>query len=427
MSGTVFALSTAPGRAAIAVVRVTGPDAHRAAERLAGKSLAADRRLVRARLRHPLSQAPLDDALVVCFEETASYTGEAVAEFHLHGGRAVVNGVLAALDDLPELSPAEPGAFTRRAFEAGRLDLSQVESVADLIDAETQAQRAQALALLDGALSKSVEDWRAQIVGIRALLEAAIDFADEDLPDALICEVHERIVRLDGALRAELDGARSAQAIRDGFEVALVGPPNVGKSTLINSIAKRDVALISEIAGTTRDVLEARFDLGGLNVTFLDMAGLRESDDPVERAGVLRARDRAAKADLRIFVSTAEAAADRSLMRQGDIAVTNKCDAEPSGYERISALSGEGVQPLLDQVSETLQQRCARASGLARARHIQAVGEAREALGRARVAEDPAIIAEEMRCATTALERIIGIVDVDHILGEIFSRFCLGK
>lgn len=429
MASTIYALSTAPGRAAIAVVRLSGPEAHRAVAALIGRPVVADRRMRRATLRHPHTGETLDDALVVAFAEGASFTSEAMAELHLHGGRAIANSVLEALAAYDGLSVAEPGAFTRRAFEAGRLDLSQAEGLADLIDAETAAQHRQAVRMLDGALSRKVAEWREAILSALALTEAVIDFSDEELPGDLYDTASSSIERLAASLDEDLRGAFSAQRVREGFEVALVGPPNVGKSSLMNAIAGREVALTSEVAGTTRDVIEVRCDLGGIAVTFLDMAGLRESGDPVERAGVARARERAAQADLRIFVSDPDVEADVASAQPGDIFVVNKSDLGDRGSARlqVSAKTGAGVAALLGRVQVALAARSQGAGALTRARHVEAVTRARAALARAESNADVAIRAEELRLAARHLGRIVGAVDVEDVLGEIFSRFCLGK
>lgn len=429
MAATIHAVSTAPGRAAVAVVRISGPLAHEAVARLcAGRAPPSDRTLRLRRLRDA-DGADLDSALVVCFPEGASYTGEASAELHLHGGAAVVAAVLAALDAIPGVRAARPGEFSRRAFENGRLDLAQLEGVADLIDARTEAQRRQALRAADGALARQAAAWRAELVGALALIEVGIDFADEALPDSIRAEADARIAALALALAAERRGADAARALREGFTVAIVGPPNVGKSTLFNALVRREAAITSPIPGTTRDVLEALCDMGGLPVTLLDTAGLRETADPVEAAGVARARDRAAAADLRLVVRDPFTAADGEALQDGDILVITKADLAQTprpGGVAVSALTGEGVEALARIIAARLCDRVAEAGAVVNARQAAALDAALAALRRACGAPDE-LAAAELRNAARALDSLIGRVDVEHVLDDIFGRFCLGK
>jgi tRNA modification GTPase len=429
MAATIHAVSTAPGRAAVAVVRISGPLAHQAVARLcAGRAPPPDRRLRLRRLRDA-DGTDLDSALVVCFPEGASYTGEASAELHLHGGTAVVAAVLAALDSIPGLRPALPGEFSRRAFENGRLDLAQLEGVADLIDARTEAQRRQARRSADGALARQAATWRAELVAALALVEAGIDFADEALPDSIRKEADARIRALSDGLAAERRGAEAARSLRDGFTVAIVGPPNVGKSTLFNALLRREAAITSPTAGTTRDVLEAACDMGGLPVTLLDTAGLRETDDPIEAAGVARARDRAASADLRLVVHDPFTVPERDAMRPGDVVVITKTDLAPAAQIdafSVSALTGEGVEALARMIAQRLSARLAEAGAVVNARQTAAIDAALGALRRAIDAPDE-LAAAELRAAARALDSLIGRVDVEHVLDDIFGRFCLGK
>jgi tRNA modification GTPase len=427
MADTIYALSTTPGRSAVAIVRISGPDAHRVIALLTKRTLQCDRRMALRRLSDPETGIVLDDALVVCFPENGSYTGEATVELHLHGGRAVIKAVLRSLAAMPFLRSAEPGEFTRQAMENGRLDLSQIEGLADLIDAETEAQRRQAIRSLEGVLSAAVERWRSALLSIMATIEVSVDFADEELPETVVDEAASRLDALIADITGELAGAEVASSIPEGFEVALLGAPNVGKSTLMNRIARREVSLTSEIAGTTRDVLEIRCDLGGLPVTFLDMAGIREATDPIEIAGVRRARERAAKADLRIVMLDAPGSSHDELVRPHDIVVVNRADLLGSAEGRISALTGEGVDQVLEHVAAFLQSQCLGAGSLCRERHRNAAERAVSHLNAALGSHDIAIMSEEVRCAARDLESLIGVVDVEHILSEIFSRFCLGK
>ncbi len=425
---TIFALASARGRAGVAVVRLSGPKAHAAVAILAG-DVPPLRQAVLRRLEH--EGDVLDDALVLTFAEGASFTGEEAAELHLHGSIAVLSAVLGVLAEMDGLRPAEAGEFTRRALENGRMDLAQVEGLADLIDAETEAQRRQAQQVLSGAIGQRVEAWRQKLTRALALLEATIDFVDEDVPVDVTPEVREIQRSLLADLRAEVAGYGAAERIRDGFEVAIVGLPNAGKSTLLNRIAGRDVALASPIPGTTRDVLEVRLDLGGLPVTLLDTAGVREAQDAVEALGIGRARERAESADLRIFLLDSQGVAADIPRHPGDIVVNGKADLADLQEPSVSGLTGAGVSALLDQVREILAGRASGAGVLTHLRHRKAVEGAIHALELAVLAlEDGAgaeVTSEEMRAAVRSLESLLGRIDVETVLGEIFARFCIGK
>lgn len=425
---TIFALATAPGKSGVAVVRVSGPAAWTAGERLAGAL--PEPRVAGLRRLRDAEDGYLDEGLVLCFPEGASFTGEAVVEFQLHGSVAVVRAVLATLGAMPELRQADPGEFTRRALENGRLDLTQVEALADLIESETETQRQQALTALDGALGARVEAWRSDLVRAASLLEAVIDFADEDVPEDVSLEVLGLIDRTISSLSSELSGFESAERVRTGFEVAIVGAPNVGKSTLLNALAGRDAAITSDVAGTTRDVIEVRMDLGGLAVTLLDTAGLRETDDKVEAAGVARARARAARADLRVFLVEAGDVRDE-LCREGDLTYLAKADiiGTPEG---VSGLTGFGLDRLLADLRNALEDRAAGAGLVTRERHRAAIALGLDRLLAARpvVERGPDVYdlaAEEVRGAIRGLDALIGRVDVESLLDEIFASFCLGK
>jgi tRNA modification GTPase len=426
---TIYATATARGRAGLAVVRISGPQAFAATEALCGH-LPARRRAGLRRLTW--SGDLLDEALVLTFAEGASFTGEAVVELQLHGGPAVVGAVLRALSEQSDLRLAEPGEFTRRALENGVLDLTQVEGLADLIDAETEAQRRQAVQVLSGSVGRRVEFWRRDLIRAGALLEATIDFADEDVPIDVAPEVLMLIDRLMADLGREAAGVTSAERIRDGFEVAIVGPPNVGKSTLLNRLAGREAAITSEIAGTTRDVIEVRMEVAGLPVTVLDTAGLRETEDRLEQAGIDRALARAEAADLRLFL-TEQGTVSGLQPRDQDVVVVGKADTLSSvDGLAVSGLTGEGVAELMARIGEILQGRVAAAGALVRERHRIAVTSAIAALAEARaevVRDDSRVelAAEHLRRAVRALDALVGRVDVDDLLGEIFASFCIGK
>ncbi len=448
MTDTVFALSSAPGRAGVAVVRISGPRAGAALEALAG-DLPAPRRASLAILRDPGSGAALDRALILWFPEPASATGENVAELHLHGGRAVVAGAVEALGALPGLRPAEAGEFTRRAFENGKLDLGEVEGLADLIEAETEAQRRQALAQMDGALSRRAEAWRGRLVKALAHLEAAIDFTEEELPDNLEAGVRTELDVLRGEILASLDDGGRGERLRAGLKVVIIGPPNAGKSSLINALAKRDVAIVSERAGTTRDVIEVHLDLGGYPVTLSDTAGLRDARrdgarEEIEAEGIRRAVSHAAAADLKLAVFDIRHAgnpdsATLALLDRDSLVVLNKADLGSvpedtliAGHEAniLSLETGAGLAALIERLKEHAARRFGQgdqAPAITRARHRAAFTEAAAALERSFKAPALELTAEELRLAGRALGRIAGRVETEEVLGAIFHDFCIGK
>ncbi len=424
----IFALASARGKAGVSVLRLSGAGAHRAVAQFC--SLPPLRYAALRKLRW--DGEILDDAVVLIFAEGASFTGEESAELHLHGSTAVVSAVMRALGSIEGLRLAEPGEFTRRALENGCLDLTQVEGLADLIDAETEAQRRQALRVLSGAVGQRVEAWRRDLVRAAALIEATIDFADEEVPVDVRPEVGGLISNLIEELSRELRGAKAAERIRDGFEVAIVGAPNAGKSTLLNALAGREAAITSDIAGTTRDVIEVRLDLGGLAVTVLDTAGLRESADRIERMGVDRALTRARAADMRIFLLRH---AEESLMLEsvpGDIVLLGKADERQDAKGAVSGLTGYGMDALVEAIQARLTSISASAGIVIRERQRMALERALVALTKAQERLVNAILLPEMvsielRDAMRALEILLGRVDVETLLDEIFSSFCIGK
>lgn len=428
MADTIFALSSAPGKSGVAVIRLSGPCAFAATEHCMGR-LPEARRLVRRDLRDT-DGALVDEAMVVLFPAPNSFTGEDVAEWHLHGSPAVVQAALARLAALDGLRQAGPGDFTRRALENDRLDLAQVEGLGDLLDAETDAQRRQAVRVLSGAMGRKVETWRSRLLRATALIEATIDFADEDVPEDVTDEVLALLDEVSASLQAEVRGSVVAERIRDGFEVAILGAPNAGKSTLLNTLAGREAAITSEVAGTTRDVIEVRMDLGGLPVTLLDTAGLRETEDPVEGIGVARARKRAAGADLRVWLKASDDEEPKVALGPEDIVVRSKIDLH--GGEGISGVTGAGVDALVDAIVQVLEIRAALVGTATRSRHLIAMERAGEALASGRdlvvLGPDRAdVAAEEIRRVVRALEGLVGRLDVEDVLGEIFSSFCVGK
>jgi tRNA modification GTPase len=427
---TIYALASARGRAGIAVIRLSGPDAFAAGETLA-RTLPPARQFGVRKIRGG-DGALLDEALVLCFDQGHSFTGEPVVEFHLHGGVATVNAVLRALGRLPTTRPAEAGEFTRRALENERLDLAQVEGLADLIDAETEAQRRQALRVLSGALGDLAASWRNNLIRAAALLEATIDFADEEVPVDVRPEVDALLRKVRSSLASEFRGLAVSERIRDGFEVAIVGPPNAGKSTLLNALAGREAAITSEIAGTTRDVIEVRMDLRGLPVTILDTAGLREARDSIEAIGIARALERASSADLRVFLIDGPATYSSLDIQSGDILIQSKVDLQPPPVDGVSGETGQGVSALVDRIAETLETRAASAATATRERHRIAIERAILALDLAESElnggpDHTEFTAAALRDAVRALDSLVGMVDVENILDEIFSSFCIGK
>lgn len=426
---TIFALATARGKSGVAVLRVSGPEAFAVARAL-GAEPPGPQEFALTAFRDAGGEV-IDRGLILAFAKPRSFTGEDVVEFQVHGSLAVISAMETAIAATGLARPAEAGEFTKRALQNNRLDLAQVEGLGDLIEAETEAQRRLAMNLLGGQLRARCDAWRDDLLQVMALLESTIDFADEDVPEEIDPRVSLLLERSIAALEAEIAGSHANERIRDGFEVAILGPPNAGKSTLLNAIARREVAITSEIAGTTRDVLELRVALHGLAVTFLDTAGLRETEDRIERIGVDRARARAEAADLRLVLSPPEGEGALGLaLKPGDIVVESKADL--SGGEGISAVTGQGVEALLQRIGAALSDRVANDATAvnARQRHAMQAGVTalRAALQRLESGgDDVELIAEDVRTGAHALDTLVGRVDVEAILGEIFSRFCIGK
>jgi tRNA modification GTPase len=438
---TIFALSSGRPPSAIAIVRVSGRLAGTALVRLADK-LPPPRVATRALLRRP-DRAPIDDAVVLWFPAPASATGEDVAEFQVHGGRAVVAALFTALAQIENVRPAEPGEFTRRAFENGKLDLTEAEGLDDLIHADTDRQRGQALRQLKGLLGDKAREWRERIIEASALIEAGIDFSDEgDVPAELVAPAIAKV----RALLAEIEDVLSAQGrserLREGLVVAIAGPPNVGKSTLMNQLARREVAIVSPHAGTTRDIIEVQLDLEGYPVTVIDTAGIRDTDDPVEQEGVRRARARAADADLVLWLtdttnqltsdgtSTAPAWWVRNKVDLGG-AETPLLDLRDGTMFRISARYGDGVAELIAAIAKFAESYLGRndTALISRERQRKLLRETAAALRRGLdvIGDGEELAAEELRAASAALGRLLGRVDVEDILDVIFREFCIGK
>jgi tRNA modification GTPase len=432
---TIAALASGAGRAGVAVLRVSGPSASTALVALAGP-LPKPRIATLRTLTH--KGATLDSALVLWLPGPGSFTGEDVAELHVHGGPAVIEAVLGALLALPDLRLAEPGEFTRRAFAHGKLDLTQAEALADLVEAETEGQRQQALAQMAGALGGLYDNWRTRLTRLMALLEAEIDFPDEDLPTGLSGRALAILTLLRAEMAAHLADHGRGERVRDGYRVAIIGAPNAGKSSLLNALARRDAAIVSDIPGTTRDVVEVRLVLAGFPVWIADTAGLREAADAIEAEGVRRALARAEAADLRIGVldGADPAGSGRALdglIGPGDLTVWTKADlvSPRPGALAVSTRTGQGLAELeaLLAGKVTAALGASEAPALTRARHRVGVEAAQAALGRleAAAAQGVELAAEEARTAAAALGRLTGRIDVEDILGEIFATFCIGK
>ncbi|MBA4491008.1 tRNA uridine-5-carboxymethylaminomethyl(34) synthesis GTPase MnmE [Paracoccus sp. S1E-3] len=417
---TIFAEATPPGRGGVSIVRLSGPASRQVAEDLAGP-LAEPRYCYYRSIRD--GDDLIDRALVVRFDAGASFTGEDSCEFHLHGAPVVVKRLEAALR-ARGVRRAEAGEFTLRSFASGQMDLAEVEGLSDLLAAETEAQRKLAVEASTGALGRLAEGWREGLIEAGAMITASIDFADEEIPEEVAADVWKGITEVRASISAELAGFPARERLRHGFEVALVGAPNAGKSSLMNAIARKDIAIVTEQAGTTRDVVEFRAELHGLPVIFLDTAGIRPTEDLVEGIGIDRARDRAGAADLRIFLGPIpDEAAD--LVRQGDLLIESKGDLT-GAPGAISSLTGDGVDALLDRVFDFLRGRMARSGVASHARQAEAMQAAADALD---VAADmsPELMAEALREALHHLQRLVGKIDVDDYLDRVFSTFCVGK
>jgi tRNA modification GTPase len=426
---TIFALASAQGKAGVSVIRLSGPQALPTASKISGGALPTAGRALR--VLSDQSGERIDEALVLTFAGPNSFTGEDTVEFQVHGSTSVVSAMLALLAEFDGVRLADPGEFTRRALENGKLDLSQVEALADLIDAETEAQRIQAQTVLAGGLGALAERWRVDLIRAASLIEVTIDFADEEVPVDVTDEVTALLAGVVSDLQPQITGVQIAERIRSGFEVAIVGAPNVGKSTLLNALAGREAAITSEYAGTTRDVIEVRMDLAGLPVTLLDTAGLRETDDHVEGIGIELAKKRAEAADLRVFLAEDRNDIDHPI-REQDIVLRPKADLLSDVPGAISGKTGQGVDDLVREIGRILKDRAGKAGIATRARHRDAMKAASDRLISAqgilkRGPEFYDIAAEDMRSAIRSLEMLVGRVGVENLLDEIFSSFCLGK
>ena len=418
----IFAEATPPGRGGVSVIRLSGTNARLTAECLVGQMPDARHAYFRT-LRH--DDEPIDQVLAMWFPEGQSFTGDEVAELHLHGAPVISRRVGSALLSMGA-RPAEAGEFTRRAFLNGRMDLAEIEGLGDLLAAETEAQRKLALRTASGELAQKALEWRQLLIEAGALVEVSVDFADEDVPDEVPNRVFEAIAELRQALQRELAGFSSAERIRMGFEIAIIGPPNSGKSSLLNRLAQRDVAIVSDREGTTRDVIELKFDLNGLPVTFLDTAGLRESEDAVERIGIDRALNRAKSADLRIHLSR-DGDIVQELWHPDDVIAVSHADIHESDADlTLSALTGHGIDKMLGIIGEILRNRVSSAGLISHERQRLEIITALEAVEG--IGGLPAeLIAEKLRLSAASLDRLLGRIGADDYLNVIFSSFCIGK
>jgi len=425
---TIFALASAPGKAGISIVRLSGPLAINVAEKLTKSKL--KEKQPNLRVIYDSDNHFIDQALILIFSKPYSFTGENVVEFHLHGSSAVVSSVIKLLGNFKGLRSAEAGEFTRCALENGKIDLAQVEGLADLIDAETDAQHKQAARIFNGALGEKTKEWRAKLVKAGALLVATLDFADEEVPEEVTPEVEKLINMVLSDLDKEIIGVQTAERIRSGFEVAIVGAPNLGKSTLLNYLVGRDAAITSNVSGTTRDVIEVKLDLRGLPVTILDTAGIRKSDDKVEEIGISRALERSSLSDLRIVLTEDGEYPVGLKKRDTDIVCIAKDDQGNLGG--VSGKTGAGIDRLKNNIWDILNDKAQYVGIATRERHKSSMVNAKKFLGNAVVSlrdgpEYYDITAEEIRAATSALDSLIGRIGVEDVLDEVFSSFCLGK
>ncbi len=439
MSDTIFALSTPAGRGGVAVIRASGGHAWAGLDRLlAGQALPDPRVASLRKLYDPQTGDILDHGMVIGFRGPASFTGEDCVEYHLHGGTAIVQGVLKALSSEPYHRMALPGEFTRRAFENGKMDLTAAEAVADLIHAETEGQRLQALKQMDGALFRLYEGWKDKLAHLLALMEADLDFNDQDLPDDLLFKVRPDISDVLTDIVQHLSDGRRGELLRDGFRLVILGAPNAGKSSLLNQLVKREAAIVSDIAGTTRDVIDVHLNLGGYPVILADTAGLRGSDDTIEIEGMKRAMGRAEQADIKILLFDGTEknfdAATLTLKDDKTILVINKSDLEQNKFASdgaifISAKTGAGLDGLIAAIISRLHNMVggSDAPALTRARHREALQSARNALERFMEAPLPELAAEDLRLAIRFIGSITGRVDVEDLLDMIFRDFCIGK
>lgn len=446
MSDTIFALASAKGKAGVAIIRVSGVRAHESLKLLSGLGNIVSHRAVLVTLRNEVSRETLDQALVLAFKSPHSYTGEDVAEYQVHGSPAIIASLMETLSRQKGHRLAEPGEFTRRAFENGKIDLTEAEAIADLINAETQMQKTQALRQMNGALSHIYEEWRTELSQILAFVEADLEFPDEDLPSGIFPQMIPRIMALATQIKAHLNDNRRGERLRDGIKIAVIGTPNAGKSSLVNVLAQREIAIVSSIAGTTRDIIEAHLDIAGYPVILADTAGLRpdqlgdNAQDSIEIEGIRRALAYAKDADIRVLLydGTQKQLDTHTYALEKDentIAVINKSDLNvslqhPASPLRISVAAGDGIDAFIERLKEEIENLLGSKSdapALTRQRHREALTDCLNTLERSLSSPLPELAAEDLRLAIRDLGRITGRVDVEDLLDIVFSSFCIGK
>lgn len=438
---TIFAPASPVQKSGVAIIRISGQGAGKALEILMQKPLPSARQATLSNLYHPQSKQLLDRSLILWFKAPASFTGEDVAELHVHGSVAVITSLLEALGSIEGLRLAEPGEFSKRAFENHKMDLTEAEGLADLIEAETALQARQALTQMEGSLHTLYEGWRKQLIEMQARLEAYIDFPDEDIPENILNDIRKKQKNLQQNIAEHLSDNRRGERLRKGLQVVILGAPNAGKSSLLNLLAKRDVAIVSDIEGTTRDILDVHLDIAGYPITLSDTAGLRSKAELIEQEGIRRALKRAEEADLTLLLldASAPAKSHQNLIQQageGALIVYNKCDLTKSitpekDTVAISVKTQTGIETLLETLKKTAQTLMgdgqSNAPIVTRARHRQLLERTLQQLQRCSLDGDLIFAAEELRGAAHALGQIIGRIDVEDILDELFSSFCIGK
>ncbi|MBQ8347637.1 MAG: tRNA uridine-5-carboxymethylaminomethyl(34) synthesis GTPase MnmE [Alphaproteobacteria bacterium] len=435
MNGTIFAPATASGKAGVAVIRVSGPQALEAVKKMTAIKTPVPRKAMFSEIHTPDGTA-VDNGLVLYFPCPNSFTGEDVVEFQTHGGRAIISAVLSGLAQIGGFRPAGRGEFTRRAVENGKMDLTAAEGLADLVDAETEQQRKQALRQMGGALAKIYEDWHDRLLHVLAWMEAYIDFPEEEIPEDVSADVRGKIAGLMSEIQVHLNDGRRGEKLRDGFQIAIIGAPNAGKSSLMNRLAQRDVAIVSSAAGTTRDIIEVRLDINGYPVIVADTAGLRDTDEEIEAEGVRRAKARAEEADLVLWLSDALKGKNNTETEKIDsekiFRIMNKADqTEPQndGNIWISAKTGQGIDVLLDRIGRFVEEKMAlrEEPSLTRLRHRKALEECLQCLNSSLKAPEIELMTEDLRMAMRSLGKITGQVQVEELLDVIFKDFCIGK
>lgn len=433
MNDTIFAPATASGKAGVAVIRISGPQAFKVPERMCGIKNPKPRYAARAVIRS-LDGTPIDDAIILCFPHPASFTGEDVVELQIHGGRAVTAAILEQLSKIDGLRPAERGEFTRRAVENGKMDLTAAEGLADLVDAETEQQRRQALRQMGGALAEIYEKWRGELVRLLAWQEAYIDFPEEEIPDDVSESIRNKIIDVANEIKHHLDDSRRGERLREGYLIAIIGAPNAGKSSLMNKLAKKDVAIVSSTAGTTRDVIEVRLDLNGYPVVIADTAGLRETEEEIEAEGIRRALAKADEADLVLQVVDASAPGFETEFYDSNkiLKIFNKTDiaaVSPTEGFCLSAKTGAGIPELLEYLAKRVEDAVSvrEEPSLTRLRHRTALEECVKSLEDSLKASEIELAAEDLRMAMRSLGKITGQVGVEELLDVIFKDFCIGK